>query len=107
MSFLLKGAIRLYQLLVSPMLGPSCRYEPTCSRYASEAIDRHGSLRGSWLALRRLVRCRPGVAGGYDPVPQLEPVRQHDRIRQNDRESVEPAVEPLKLSGERPPAVTR
>ena len=69
MSFLLKGVIRLYQLLLSPMIGPACRYEPSCSRYAHEAIERHGPLRGSWRALRRLGRCRPGSAGGYDPVP--------------------------------------
>ena len=70
MSFLLNGLIRLYQLLVSPMLGPACRYEPTCSVYAHEAIERHGSLHGSWMAVRRLGRCRPGSAGGYDPVSE-------------------------------------
>ena len=66
---LLRGAIRAYQAAVSPLLGPACRYQPTCSNYALAAIERHGSLRGAWLAARRLARCRPGAAGGYDPVP--------------------------------------
>ena len=61
--------IRGYQWLVSPWLGPCCRYEPSCSGYAVEAIDRHGVMRGSWLALRRLSRCHPVGGSGYDPVP--------------------------------------
>lgn len=65
----LLGLIRVYQAAVSPVLGARCRFEPTCSRYAYEAIEVHGAARGSWLAFRRLLRCRPGVPGGYDPVP--------------------------------------
>ena len=61
--------LRLYQLLVSPLLGPACRYEPTCSRYAATAVERHGVLRGGWLALRRLLRCHPWGGHGCDPVP--------------------------------------
>ena len=61
--------IRWYQRAVSPALGTACRYEPTCSRYAYEAIERHGLARGAWLAARRLARCRPGGGRGYDPVP--------------------------------------
>jgi uncharacterized protein len=61
--------IRGYQLLVSPLLGPRCRFHPSCSQYALEAIELHGTLRGAWLALRRLSRCHPFHAGGYDPVP--------------------------------------
>ena len=64
--------IRAYQRLLSPLTGKSCRYEPSCSRYAHEALHRHGSLRGTWLAVRRLARCHPGSAGGYDPVPSRE-----------------------------------
>ena len=70
MSFLLKGAIRLYQLLVSPMLGPACRYEPSCSHYALEALRRHGPLFGPALAIWRILRCNPFGGQGYDPVPE-------------------------------------
>ncbi len=65
----LLGCIRWYQLAVSPGLGAQCRFEPTCSRYAAEAIARHGALRGTWLGTKRLLRCHPGTPGGYDPVP--------------------------------------
>ncbi len=62
--------IRLYQWTVSPLLGPACRFHPTCSQYALEAIRRFGVLRGGWLAVRRIGRCHPWHPGGYDPVPQ-------------------------------------
>ncbi len=61
--------IRVYQYLISPLLGPNCRYQPTCSSYAVEAISRHGPLKGVWLALRRIGRCHPWGGAGYDPVP--------------------------------------
>jgi uncharacterized protein len=61
--------IRLYQLVISPLLGPRCRFYPSCSTYAVEALQRHGALRGSWLAVRRLGRCHPWNPGGPDPVP--------------------------------------
>lgn len=61
--------IRLYQLGIASWLGPACRFEPSCSRYAAEAIERHGISRGSWLAARRLGRCHPLGDSGYDPVP--------------------------------------
>jgi putative membrane protein insertion efficiency factor len=70
LTLLLRGLIRSYQLLVSPVLGPSCRYLPTCSDYAAEAIERHGAVAGTWLALRRLARCHPWGGSGYDPVPE-------------------------------------
>jgi putative membrane protein insertion efficiency factor len=65
----LVAAVRIYKFVLSPLLPPSCRFEPTCSRYAEEAVRRFGALRGTSLAFRRLLRCRPGVPGGYDPVP--------------------------------------
>ncbi|RBY85829.1 membrane protein insertion efficiency factor YidD [Blastococcus sp. TF02A-30] len=65
----LVSAVRVYQREISPKRPPSCRFEPTCSAYAVEALERHGARRGSWLTLRRLARCRPGAARGADPVP--------------------------------------
>ncbi len=62
--------IRFYQYVISPWLGPNCRFLPTCSAYAIEALERHGLLRGSWLALRRISRCHPFGGHGYDPVPE-------------------------------------
>lgn len=66
---LLVFLVRAYQWILSPILPPSCRFEPTCSSYAVEALSRHGAVRGGWLALRRLARCHPWSSGGYDPVP--------------------------------------
>jgi putative membrane protein insertion efficiency factor len=66
---LMLGLIRAYQLTLSPWLGRQCRYVPTCSEYAAEAIRRFGPLRGGWLALKRIGRCHPWGAAGYDPVP--------------------------------------
>ena len=69
-TLLLLALIRGYQLLISPFFPPACRYLPTCSAYAREAVIQHGPLRGSWLALRRLARCHPLGGWGYDPVPE-------------------------------------
>ncbi|PZN06528.1 membrane protein insertion efficiency factor YidD [Thermaerobacter sp. FW80] len=66
---LLLLAIRCYRRWLSPWKPPSCRYAPTCSAYALEAVARHGAWRGGWLALRRILRCHPWAPGGYDPVP--------------------------------------
>jgi len=66
---MLKLPILAYRHLVSPLLGPRCRYVPSCSAYALEAIEVHGPFYGSWLALRRIVRCHPLNEGGFDPVP--------------------------------------
>ncbi len=63
-------AIRFYQRAVSPFMGPSCRFTPTCSEFALDAIDRHGALSGGWLAVKRILRCNPFGGQGYDPVPQ-------------------------------------
>jgi len=61
--------IRAYRYVVSPLLGMHCRFHPSCSAYALEALERYGTARGAWLALRRLVRCHPWHPGGYDPLP--------------------------------------
>ncbi len=68
-SLIVVKLIRLYKKYVSPMLPPACKFEPTCSVYAVEAIERHGLLRGGWLSIRRVLRCNPFSRGGYDPVP--------------------------------------
>lgn len=69
--------VRLYRLTFSAQVGFNCRYQPTCSAYALEALERHGALRGGWLALRRIGRCHPWGRSGYDPVPGADPA--HDR----------------------------
>ena len=61
--------VRGYQIALSPLLPPACRFHPSCSAYAIEALERHGAARGAWLAARRIARCNPFSAGGFDPVP--------------------------------------
>ena len=86
--------IHIYRLMVSPLLGPACRFEPSCSAYAVEAIREHGPGRGLWLAIKRLVRCRPGGGAGFDPVPPLA---------QYDLSDVEPLCQEI-TPGPRPDA---
>jgi uncharacterized protein len=69
MRSVLTAILRTYRYCISPMLGPNCRFYPTCSCYAEEAIDKHGVTKGCYLTVRRLLRCHPWHAGGYDPVP--------------------------------------
>jgi putative membrane protein insertion efficiency factor len=76
MRTILQGLIRGYQLIISPHLGPRCRFHPSCSHYAHGAIATHGAARGSWLALRRIARCHPWHPGGIDPVPAVPDSKQ-------------------------------
>ncbi len=69
-KWLLIGIVRFYQLFISPLLGPRCRFYPSCSNYTIEAIKQHGVLCGSWLAIKRIGRCHPANPGGVDPVPE-------------------------------------
>ncbi len=70
LAMFLRGLVRLYRLAISPFMAPCCRFQPTCSEYALEALARHGALVGGWLTLRRIVRCNPWCRWGYDPVPE-------------------------------------
>ena len=69
LSFLLIIPIKLYQIIISPILGPNCRYHPTCSQYSIEAINKHGPFKGTWLAIKRISSCHPWGGSGHDPVP--------------------------------------
>jgi len=75
MRRLLIGFIKVYRYVLSPFIGQHCRFTPTCSEYATEAIEQHGALKGSWLAIRRLSRCHPFHTGGFDPVPDNKKVK--------------------------------
>ncbi|SOC17641.1 hypothetical protein SAMN05877809_109125 [Rhodobacter sp. JA431] len=75
-AFALALPVRFYRLVLSPLLGSNCRYQPTCSSYALEALERHGALKGGWLAAKRILSCNPWGGSGYDPVPGSDP--NHD-----------------------------
>ena len=86
-AHVLWGVVRGYQLLLSPLLPPACRFEPSCSRYALEALTVHGALRGGWLTLRRLLRCHPWGGMGYDPVPPVRDSVTVNLIRRDRRQN--------------------
>lgn len=69
MKHVARGLIRVYQIVISPLFPPSCRFYPTCSEYGYEAIGKYGLLKGGWLTIKRVARCNPFCKGGYDPVP--------------------------------------
>lgn len=73
--------VRFYRLIISPLLGPRCRYYPTCSEYALIALQHHGAFKGSWLAIKRIARCHPGCEGGIDPVPGV-PLPDYDNLQE-------------------------
>lgn len=77
---LLKALILVWQWVLSPVLGANCRYQPSCSHYAAEALSRHGAIRGGWLATRRILICNPWGGAGYDPVPEVHDCVDHDDI---------------------------
>jgi putative membrane protein insertion efficiency factor len=80
---LLKGQILVWQWILAPVLGVNCRYQPSCSHYAAEALSRHGAVRGSWLAARRILSCNPWGGAGYDPVPEAHACAEHDHAEHN------------------------
>ncbi len=83
MKQLLMGLVGIYRSWISPLTPPSCRFDPTCSAYALEALERHGAIRGSWLSARRILRCHPWGGSGYDPVP---PARKAATAELDDRD---------------------
>ncbi|MFC6039111.1 membrane protein insertion efficiency factor YidD [Paenisporosarcina macmurdoensis] len=70
MKYVVISIIKLYQKIISPLTPPSCRFYPTCSHYGVEAVEKHGALKGTYLAVKRILRCHPFNEGGYDPVPE-------------------------------------
>ena len=98
--FSLKAIIRFYQKWISPMLGARCRFIPTCSQYTLEAIEEHGSLKGSWLGTKRICKCHPFHVGGYDPVPTKEEELQTRLIKKYGSDLNEGGASPFKLSTE-------
>lgn len=94
MKWVLVALVRAYQVVVSPFLGQTCRYYPSCSSYAVTALERHGVLRGGWLAVRRLLRCHPWSPGGVDHVPDAGPRRRHADLPARTTSAARPVPSP-------------
>jgi len=106
MKYVLLGLLKLYRLVVSPLYGNVCRYYPSCSAYALRAVGVHGAVKGSWLAGRRLLRCHPWAAGGYDPVPGTPEFAEEERVRAAGAWTLEHEHDPGGSDGTRWGAVT-
>ena len=86
LQYFFMGIVRLYQLILSPILGPRCRFQPTCSSYALDAIKLHGGLKGGWLAIKRISKCHPWGGHGFDPVPGMTiKAAEEDKTTSKDR----------------------
>lgn len=90
LAFVFKGGIRLYQYGISPFMAGRCRYSPTCSAYAVEAIDRFGPFQGGWLAIRRFARCHPWGGSGYDPVEHAQPSKHSSCCTRETKKEKQP-----------------
>lgn len=77
--------IRVYQTVISPLIGPRCRFTPSCSHYAIDALKMHGTLKGSWLTIKRVLKCHPLSKGGYDPVPEKLDITHHNNYRDREK----------------------
>lgn len=86
---MLMGVVRFYRTAISPWTPPSCRYTPTCSEYALQALELHGAARGSWLAARRVMRCHPWGGQGFDPVPGWDATERNDTSGREGRDTVD------------------
>ncbi|MFD2827346.1 MULTISPECIES: membrane protein insertion efficiency factor YidD [Leeuwenhoekiella] len=75
--------IRIYQKFISPLLPPACRYEPTCSHYSVQAIEKHGPIKGTWLSIKRIASCNPWGGSGYDPVPPIKGENSHKNSKKD------------------------
>lgn len=84
-------SVRVYQSFLGPFFGGACKFSPSCSRYAYEAIERFGARRGTWLAMKRVIRCRPFSPGGYDPVPDESAERERERAKHGSQTATAPA----------------
>jgi uncharacterized protein len=96
---LLVALLHVYQRFISPLLGPRCRFYPSCSAYALEAVQLHGALRGSWLAVRRLSRCHPFHAGGIDPVPGSGTISDRSGVEHRDIDAMTVSAASSKAQG--------